>query len=132
VFLIRMRPFIEQEVPQDGERGVQLPLPALFRENADDLPDVVRRREMLPPVSREVLKANQPPGLKLLQPHGDIGTREAKRLRDFIGRERPGGQEQQGIDLPDGAVDAPPAAHFAKMQNEGLAYWREFQFTNFQ
>ena len=54
---------------------------------------------------------------------------------NFVGVQRLGRHKQQGIDLPHGAVDAPAAAHFAKMQNEALGEGRQVHgvfLLNFQ
>jgi hypothetical protein len=72
-----------------------------------------------------VLHAHQVPGAQLLEPHADVGARKIERGGDFVGIERALADEQQGINLADGAVDAPAAAHFAKVQHEALGEFRE-------
>jgi hypothetical protein len=44
--------------------------------------------------------------------------------------ERAAGEEQQGIDLPDGAVYPPPAAHLSEMQDELLLERRKRHSQN--
>ena len=41
-------------------------------------------------------------------------------LGDIVGAQRLRRQEQQRVDLAHGAIDAPAAAHFAKVQDEAL------------
>ena len=67
-----------------------------------------------------VTQLNQPPSLQLLEPHAHIGAREFQRVGNLVCVQRLGRNEQQGIDLPHGAIDAPAAAHLAEMQHEGL------------
>ena len=58
------------------------------------------------PVAGQVLHAHQVPGTQLLEPHADVGARKIERGGDFVGIERALADEQQGINLADGAVDA--------------------------
>jgi hypothetical protein len=69
--------------------------------------------------------AKQVPSLQFLQPHGHIRPRNAKALNDVIGAKRPFGNEQDSVDLANRSVDAPSAAHFAKMLHEGFTERRE-------
>ncbi|KAG0925394.1 hypothetical protein G6F31_018749 [Rhizopus arrhizus] len=61
---------------------------------------------------------DQPPGLQLFQAQADIRTRKPEGFGNGVRVQRFGVQEQQGVDLADGAVHAPTAAHFAKVQHE--------------
>jgi len=65
-----------------------------------------------------VAQAHQAPGLQLLQAHAHVGARKLQRLGDLVGIECPRRNEQQGVDLADGAVDAPTAAHFTEVGDE--------------
>jgi hypothetical protein len=57
---------------------------AFFGERADDLPDVVGRREMVAPVAGQVLQPNEVPSLQFLQAHRDVGAREERSLGRFL------------------------------------------------
>ena len=48
-----------------------------------------------------------------------------ERLGDLVGVQRAGGGVEQGVDLADGAVDAPAAAHLAEVGHELAAEGRE-------
>ncbi len=73
----------------------------------------------------QVAQSHQPPGLQLLQSHADVGARELQPLGDIVGVQRSGRDEDQCVDLSDGAVDAPAAAHLAEVGNEALHQGRE-------
>jgi hypothetical protein len=80
----------------------------------------------LAPVAGLVTQLNQPPGLQLLEPHAHIGAREFQRVGNLVCVQRFGRNEQQGIDLPHGAIDAPAAAHLAEMRNKLSAQLRQW------
>ena len=69
---------------------------ALLDERADDLPDVVRRGEVLAPVARPVLEPHQVPGLQLLEAHADVGAGDAEPLDDVLGVQRLLGDDTAG------------------------------------
>jgi hypothetical protein len=62
-----------------------------------------------------VAQLHQPPGLQFLQAHAHVGARELQRLGNFVGIQGALRDEDQRINLAHGAVDAPAAAHFAKV-----------------
>jgi hypothetical protein len=76
--------------------------------------------EVVAPVVRYVLRDREVPGLQFAQAHRDVGAGDAERLGDLLGVQRLGRDVEQGVDLPDGAVDAPSRAHLAEMEHEGL------------
>ena len=65
------------------------------------------------------------PALQFLEAGADVGPRDAQGFHDVIGIQRFGGDEEQGMDLCDRAVNAPARAHFAPMENELLLNWSE-------
>ena len=73
---------------------------------------------MIAPIAAEVHQADQPPALQLAQARAHIGAGDLERLDDLLGVHRPPGDEEQGVDLRHGPVDAPAGAHFAPMQDE--------------
>ena len=44
--------------------------------------------------------------------------RDGEGFSDLFGGQRLGGDEEQGVNLRDGAVNAPAGAHFAPMEDE--------------
>ena len=123
VLVRRARYLVEQQVPQHGQGRVELPPPTLLGERTNDLPDVLGCREVLAPVSRQVLQGAR--AARTAAPSApwirwNARTRGASAISSAW--QRPRREEQQGADLPDRPVDAPSAAHFAEMQHECLNY----------
>ncbi|MCY1226599.1 hypothetical protein D9M72_388390 [compost metagenome] len=116
----------EQRVAQHRERGLDLAAAALLGQHAEDFPHVFRRLEVLAAVARVVAQVHEAPGLQLLQAHAHVGARELQQLGDLVGIERALRQKDQRVDLPDGAVDAPLAAHLAEVGDELAVEGREF------
>ena len=73
---------------------------------------------MVAPVARQVGQADQIPALQFTQAGAHIGACHPQRVGNLLGVHGPALDVQQGVDLGDGAVDAPAGAHFAPMQNE--------------
>ena len=67
-----------------------------------------------------VAQPDQAPGRQLLQAHAHVRAADPEPVGDLVGGQRLGRDEQHRVDLPDCAVDAPAAAHFAEMQDEAL------------
>ncbi len=108
----------QQRIAQQRQRGFDLAPAALFGQGLEDLPGVLRRLEVLAPVTGHMAQRHQAPGLQFLQPHADVAAAELQRLGDLLGVQRRGRDEDQRVDLAHGAVDAPAAAHLAKMADE--------------
>ena len=108
-----------------GQRGIDLALLAFRHQDANDLPEIVGRGEVVAPVVGKVLQAHEIPGLKLLQPHRHIGSGETEFLGDLLGVQRPVGEEEEGVDLANGTIDAPARPHLAEVQDELLLERRE-------
>src|SRR5713226_4917073 len=119
---------------KDAKRGINFAALALFGDGAEDLPDVLEGFEVIAAVTQNVDDADNAPSLELAQAVADIGAGNGERFGDFLGMERPRGKEQQGMDLSDGAVDAPAGAHFAPVEDELLrdgSKGGHFVFSNF-
>src|SRR5688572_10322716 len=95
---------------------------------------------MVPFVVEDMDQLYDAPALQLLQARADIRSRHPKSVRDFLGVQRFGRNIKQGMDLGDGAIDAPSRPHFAPMEHELLFDWRQFvhqflsqqKYMNFQ
>src|SRR5712691_7699363 len=105
---------------KNAKRGINFTSLTLFGDGAEDLPDVLEGFEVIAAVAQNVDDANNAPSLELAEAVADIGAGHGERFGDFLGMERPRGKEQQGMDLSDGAVDAPAGAHFAPVEDELL------------
>jgi len=66
--------------------------------------------------------ADYAPSLELLEAVADVGAGDLKRVRDVLGVQWPGGDEEQRMELGDGAIDAPARAHLAPVEDELLWY----------
>src|SRR5712692_4753626 len=105
---------------KNAKRRINFAALTLFGDGAEDLPDVLEGFEVIAAVTQNVDDADNAPSLELAQAVADVGAGHGERLGDFLGMERPRGKEQQGMDLSDGAVDAPAGAHFAPVEDELL------------
>ena len=123
---------LEQGTAQGRERRFDFaPLP-FFCQGLEDGPDIAGGAEVIAAIARQVLEPNQPPGHQLLQSHADVRTRHAELLGDVVGMQGAVGNEDQRVDLADGAIDAPAAAHFAEVQDEALGQGWQVHFRNFR
>src|SRR5687768_16833144 len=75
---------------------------------------------MVAPVAHHVGDADDAPVLKFLQAGRDVRSRDAERIGDFFGVERAWREVEQRVDLADRAVDPPPLAHLAPVEDELL------------
>src|SRR6266581_1021162 len=119
---------------KNAKRGINLAALALFGDGPEDLPDVLEGFEVIAAVAQNVDDANNAPSLELAEAVADVGAGHGERFGDFLGVEGPRGKEQQGMDLSNGAVDAPAGAHFAPVEDELLrdgGEGRHFVFSNF-
>src|SRR5690606_36444627 len=116
-----------QDLAQNGERRIDFALLALLGERAQDLPHVVRRREEITAVTRDVLEQHQVPALQFADTHGNVRPRHAESIDDLVGAKRLRRYIKKRIYLPYGAVDAPTAAHLPEVEHERLNDWRQFQ-----
>src|SRR2546426_3706822 len=119
---------------KNAKRGINFAALALFGDGPEDLPDVLEGFEVIAAVAQNVDDANNAPSLELAQAVADVGACHGERFGDFLGVEGPRGKEQQGMDLSDGAVDAPAGAHFAPVEDELLrdgGKGGHFVFSNF-
>src|SRR5712691_11077342 len=105
---------------KNAKRRINFAALALFGDGAENLPDVLERFEVITAVAQNVDDADDAPSLELAQAVADIGAGHGERFGAFLGVEGPRGKEQQGMDLSDGAVDAPAGAHFAPVEDELL------------
>jgi hypothetical protein len=80
--------------------------------------------EVVAPVALHMDHLHDAPVLELLEAVAHVGAGDAERLADLLGVERLRGDEEQGMDLGDGAVDPPADAHLAPVEDEPLFDWR--------
>src|SRR5262249_5105154 len=76
--------------------------------------------EVVAAIAQQVCDADDAPALELAQAGADVGARDAERRGDLLGVHRPRRKVQERVDLRDGAVDAPPGAHLAPVEDELL------------
>ena len=77
---------------------------------------------------RTCIDPDDAPALQLAQAGADVGARHAERRGDLLGVERLRREEQQRVDLRHRAVDAPPRAHLAPVEDELLLDRRQFRW----
>ncbi len=75
---------------------------------------------MIAAVAGDVDDLDDSPVLQLAQAVADVGAGDAQSVANFLRVERFFGGEEQGVDLRDGAVDAPLLPHLAPMEDEVL------------
>ena len=110
----------QQGVTQHGEGRLDLASAAFFQQYLEDVPDVAGRFEIFTTITRFVQQLHQPPGLQFLEAHAHVRARKAQRLGHVVGVDGAWREVNEGVDLTDGAVDAPAAAHLAEMADETL------------
>ena len=92
---------------QHGQRRVDLARLAPLRDAPDHLEHVGFGLVVVAPVAHGVHAADEVPRQKLAQAGRYVGARHAEAVGDVLGRERRFAEVEQGVDLRDGAVDAP-------------------------
>src|SRR5439155_10922028 len=99
---------------------------SLSGDNPKHFEHIFHRFEMIPPIAQDVNDPDNSPILQFAQTIADIRAGDSKGLSDFVGRQRFFGNEKQGMDLSDGAIDPPSGPHFAPVEDELLGDWSEF------
>src|SRR6202162_5839443 len=105
---------------QELQGGVDFTALAFFGDDAKDFEDVFGAIEMIATVAQHVHDTDDAPALKFAEAGADVGTSDGEGDGNLIGGQRVRRDEEQGVDLGDGAVDAPAGAHFAPMEDEFL------------
>jgi hypothetical protein len=85
---------------------------------------------MIAPVAKNMDDTDDAPVLQFAETVADVGASDAQGGGNFLGRERPGGEKKQSVNLSDGAIYAPTRPHFAPMQDEFLGDRQEFFHVN--
>jgi hypothetical protein len=100
------------DLAQHGQRRVGFAFSAFVDDDAEHVPDVFHRFKVIAAIAEEVDDADDLPPLELAQAVAHVGSCHAERRGNLLGMERPGREEQQRVDLGDGAVDPPSARPF--------------------
>jgi len=89
--------------------------------------DIADRLEVVAPVAGEVDDLRDAPVLQFLEAVAHVRPRHPEPLADLLGVQRRLGDEEQGLDLGDGAVDPPAGTHLAPVEDEVLSEgWKSF------
>ena len=89
-------------------------------DDAEHFPNIFHAFEMIPSIIKNMDKFHDAPTLKFFEAVTDVGAGDVEGGGDFVGRTRAGRDIEQGMNLRDGAVDAPAGAHFSPVQDEFL------------
>lgn len=78
---------------------------------------------MIAAITGQMTKLNEVPTLQFLKPHRYATTTETEHVDKVVSIEWAFSNEQQRINLADGAINTPTAPHLSKMEYEGLDKW---------
>ena len=106
-----------EAVAKHFTRGVDLAAFSLFDDEAEHLPNIFHRIVVLATIAENVHRADYAPGFKLADGGAYVGAGDAEGLSDFFCGKRFGGKIKEGVDLGDGAVDAPASAHLTPVKD---------------
>ena len=105
---------------QHAHRRIDFAAFALFGHDAKDFPNVFYRFEMVAAVAEDVHDAHDTPALELAKARAHVRACDGKSGGNLFGVERLGRNEEKGVDLRHGAIDAPAGAHFPPVEDELL------------
>jgi hypothetical protein len=101
-----------------GDDGLDLASAALAQDGLEHAPDVGVGLEVLLAVAELVDAFDQAPVDESAQVHAGVAARDVQAGHDVVGTERLVGDEQEGVNLGHGAVDAPVTAHLSPAADE--------------
>jgi len=118
---------------QDCERRIDFPFLPFVEHHAKHFPYIRHRFKMVALIAQHMDTLHDSPALQFFEARADIRAGHTERQCNLLRVDRARGQIEQGMDLGDGPIDAPPRAHFSPVQNELLFHRREFlhRFCNF-
>ncbi len=105
---------------EHAEGGVDFAAFALFGDDAENFDYVFDGFKMVAAIAEDVDDADDAPALQFAEAGADVGAGDGQGGGDFVGGQRARGNEQQRVELRDGAVESPAGAHFAPVQDEFL------------
>ncbi len=107
-------------VAQNPHSRLDLPLLPFARYDTEHRENIFERLEVIAAISHNMDDSDDPPILEFTQARARVGTSHSERLGDLVGGEGFFRKKEQGVDLRDGAVNAPARPHLSPMEDEFL------------
>ncbi len=105
---------------EGGQGGIDFAFFAFDGDGAEHFEDVFDGFEVVAAVAHDVGDFDDLPVLQFAETGADVGAGDAEEVADVLGVEGFFGEEEEGVDLRHGAIDAPAGPHFAPMEDEFL------------
>src|SRR5208283_3508696 len=106
---------------QERNGGVHLAPLAFRHDDTKRLHHVLQSLEAVAPITDDMHPADHAPGHELTQTGRDVRSAHVQKRADFLGIERARRDEQQGMNLGHGSIDAPGLAHLTPVKHELLS-----------